>query len=73
MQIIFYLHGVLIISTTLSNPSFLFLETFKTQILFVSLLLAASPGFQVERKLEVDDSSEVLQILQMQAIGMNFF
>ncbi|XWS36535.1 hypothetical protein CRYUN_Cryun20dG0093000 [Craigia yunnanensis] len=29
----------------------------------------ASPGFQVERKLEVDDPSEVLQILQMQDIA----
>lgn len=30
---------------------------------------AASPRFEVERKLEVDDPSEVLQILQMQAIA----
>ncbi|KAK8479696.1 hypothetical protein V6N13_131788 [Hibiscus sabdariffa] len=29
----------------------------------------ANPGFQVERKLEVDDPSEVLQIMQMQAIA----
>ncbi|XWS31325.1 hypothetical protein CRYUN_Cryun23aG0067100 [Craigia yunnanensis] len=29
----------------------------------------ASPGFQVERKLEVEDPNEVLQILQMQAIA----
>ncbi|XVE72812.1 hypothetical protein DITRI_Ditri11bG0068800 [Diplodiscus trichospermus] len=29
----------------------------------------ASPGFQLERKLEVDDPSEVLQILQMQAVA----
>ncbi|XVF32264.1 hypothetical protein REPUB_Repub17cG0066900 [Reevesia pubescens] len=28
-----------------------------------------SPGYQVERKLKVDDPSEVLQILQMQAIA----
>ncbi|MBA0677556.1 hypothetical protein Goari_018955, partial [Gossypium aridum] len=43
--------------------------TFKIQTLFVSFILGANPGFQVERKLEVDDSSEVLQIMQMQAIG----
>ncbi|XP_039043768.1 zinc finger HIT domain-containing protein 3-like isoform X2 [Hibiscus syriacus] len=30
---------------------------------------SANPGFQVERKLEVDDPSEVLQIMQMQAIA----
>ena len=48
-------------------------HNFKIIFLSVSFLLAASPGFQVERKLEVDDSSEVLQILQMRAIGMNFF
>ncbi|KAH1122397.1 hypothetical protein J1N35_005557 [Gossypium stocksii] len=29
----------------------------------------ANPGFQVERKLEFDDPSEVLQIMQMQAIA----
>ncbi|KAL4325802.1 hypothetical protein GQ457_11G003500 [Hibiscus cannabinus] len=29
----------------------------------------ANPGFQVERKLEVDDPSEVLQIMQMRAIA----
>ncbi|TYG75077.1 hypothetical protein ES288_D03G000700v1 [Gossypium darwinii] len=31
---------------------------------------SANPGFQVERKLEVDDPSEVLQIMQMEAIGI---
>ncbi|XVF21443.1 hypothetical protein REPUB_Repub12eG0090900 [Reevesia pubescens] len=30
---------------------------------------AATPRFQTERKLEVDDPSEVLQMLQMQAIA----
>ncbi|KAE8685060.1 HIT-type Zinc finger family protein [Hibiscus syriacus] len=30
---------------------------------------SVNPGFQVERKLEVDDPSEVLQIMQMQAIA----
>ncbi|KAE8679660.1 HIT-type Zinc finger family protein [Hibiscus syriacus] len=30
---------------------------------------SGNPGFQVERKLEVDDPSEVLQIMQMQAIA----
>ena len=61
-----------IINNLIKSPPSLFLETLKTQMLFVSFLLAASPGFQVERKLEVDDPSEVLQILQMQDIGMNF-
>ncbi|XWS76141.1 hypothetical protein CRYUN_Cryun01aG0151200 [Craigia yunnanensis] len=32
-------------------------------------IFTASPGFQVERKLEVDYSSEVLQILQMRPIA----
>ncbi|GMI76173.1 hypothetical protein like AT4G28820 [Hibiscus trionum] len=30
---------------------------------------SANPGIQVERKLEVDDPSDVLQIMQMQAIA----
>ncbi|MFQ6667597.1 hypothetical protein Gotur_033561, partial [Gossypium turneri] len=41
----------------------------KAQMLFVSFLLAASREFLVGRKLEVEDPSEVLQIMQMQAIG----
>ncbi|MBA0827050.1 hypothetical protein Goarm_011854, partial [Gossypium armourianum] len=38
-------------------------------MLFVSFLLAASREFLVGRKLEVEDPSEVLQIMQMQAIA----
>ncbi|MBA0629891.1 hypothetical protein Godav_002036 [Gossypium davidsonii] len=42
-------------------------------MMFVLFLLGANPGFQVERKLEVDDPSEVLQIMQMQAIGTELY
>ncbi|MFQ6670409.1 hypothetical protein Gotur_035342 [Gossypium turneri] len=52
---------------------FLFLETYRIQMMFVLFLLGANPGFQVERKLEVDGSSEVLQIMQMQAIGIELY
>lgn len=41
-------------------------------MLFVLFLLAARQEFPVGRKLEVEDPSEVLQMMQMQAIGIFF-
>ncbi|XP_039034855.1 uncharacterized protein LOC120171144 [Hibiscus syriacus] len=62
--------------TPVSSQNYLKEEAVRTrvsnreaQVVFVSYLLGAKPEFQVERKLEVDDPSEVLQIMQMQAIA----